>query len=98
MPVAETIALPGLEPRPVEPAPAAAPAKWPASLSDRIAAVRSALDGTGDTLDVEQVARRFKGARRADVAEILSSLGALGLAVGLDTPAGRRWRGTRVAA
>lgn len=96
-PAAETIALPGLEPRPVEPAPAVT-AKWPASLSDRIAAVRSALDGSGDTLDVEQVARRFKGARRADVAEILASLTALGLAVCLDTTAGRCWRGTRASA
>jgi hypothetical protein len=96
-PVAETIALPGLEVvRPIE--PVATAAKWPASLSDRIAAVRTALDTAPDTLDTEQVARRFKGARRADVAEILASLTALGLAVGLDTSDGRRWRGVRSAA
>lgn len=95
-PAAEAPELPGLEvARPVE--VAATVSKWPASLSDRIAAVRAALDGSTGALDTEAVARRFKGARRADVAEILESLTALGLAVGLDTAAGRRWRGTRAA-
>ncbi len=73
-------------------------AKWPATLSDRITAVREALGGTDEAVGVEQVARRFKGARRADVEAILESLSALGIAVSLDAGKGRRWLRMRAAA
>ncbi len=73
-------------------------AKWPATLSDRITAVREALGTTDEAVGVEQVARRFKGARRADVAAILESLSALGIAVSLDAGNGRRWMRMRAAA
>lgn len=75
-----------------------APAKWPATLSDRITAVREALSRSDDAMGVEQVARRFKGARRADVQTILESLSALGIAVSLDAGKGRRWMRARAAA
>ena len=75
-----------------------APAKWPATLSDRITAVRESLARSDEALGVEQVARRFKGARRADVEAILESLSALGIAVSLDAGKGRRWMRARAAA
>jgi hypothetical protein len=74
-----------------------APAKWPATLSDRITAVREALAG-GEMFGVEDVARRFKGARRSDVEAILESLSALGIAISLDAGKGRRWMRARAAA
>lgn len=73
-------------------------AKWPLTLSDRITAVREALGSGDEALGVEQVSRRFKGARRADVEAILDSLSALGIAVALDAGKGRRWTRARVAA
>lgn len=73
-------------------------AKWPLTLSDRITAVREALARTDEAIGVEQVARRFKGARRADVEAILESLSALGIAVSLDAGKGRRWMRMRAAA
>ena len=73
-PIAENLPIPGLEVLPtVEPIVASA-AKWSASLSDRIAAIRGALDAGSDALDAEQVSRRFKGASRTDFAEILDSV------------------------
>jgi hypothetical protein len=75
-----------------------APAKWPATLSDRITAVREALARCVDAVGVEDIARRFKGARRSDVAAILESLSALGIAVSLDAGKGRRWQRARAAA
>ncbi len=92
-PEPEALTLPGLDSdTPAVATGAAEPAKWPATLSDRIAAVRSVLDTSAEALDTEAVARRFKSARRGEVTEILDSLAALGLALVLDTPAGRRWR------
>jgi hypothetical protein len=76
----------------------AAVAKWPSTLSDRVTAIREALDRAEESLGVEQVARRFKGARRADVEAILESLSALGIALVLDAGNGRRWRRARAAA
>lgn len=38
--------------------------KWPASLSDRIAAGRAARDGAAEAGDTEDIARRYKGACR----------------------------------
>ncbi len=64
-------------------------------MSGRLAAVREALDAATDAADTERIARRFTGARRAEVADILAGLAALGLALSLDTPEGRRWRAAR---
>lgn len=93
----EVLALPGLQPARAETV-AEAETKWPKSLSERVAAVRAVLEGSSDALDREAVASSFKGARRADVGEILESLAALGLVVALDTPDGRRWQVVRRAA
>lgn len=54
---------------------------WAPSLPERVQAVRGVLLDTPGSLDVEGVATRFKGARRADVAEILQTLVALGQAM-----------------
>lgn len=89
-----SLGLPGVTPEIED----TALAKWPATLSDRITAVREALARTDEALGVEQVARRFKGARRADVEAILESLSALGMAVSLDAGKGRRWIRARAAA
>jgi hypothetical protein len=89
-----SLGLPGVTPEIED----VALAKWPATLSDRITAVREALARTDEALGVEQVARRFKGARRSDVEAILESLSALGIAVALDAGKGRRWMRARAAA
>ena len=75
-----------------------APAKWPATLADRITAIREALGRSDEAIGVEQVSRRFKGARRSDVEAILESLSALGIALALDAGKGRRWMRARAAA
>ncbi len=49
---------------------------WPSALKDRTFAVREAVAGGAFTLDA--VASRFTGARRADVADVLEALAALG--------------------
>lgn len=49
---------------------------WPSALRDRAEAVREAVAGGASTLDA--VASRFTGARRADVADVLDALAALG--------------------
>lgn len=89
-----TLGLPGVVSEEID----AAVAKWPATLSDRITAVREALGRADEALGVEQVSRRFKGARRSDVEAILESLSALGIAVSLDAGKGRRWTRARAAA
>lgn len=50
---------------------------WPKALPLQVAFVRNALSDLGEG-DVEMVARRFKGARRKTVGDILESLAALG--------------------
>lgn len=96
-PTAEVLPLPGMD---IDKAPSVetAAAPWPKALSERIAAVRSVLEAGRDASGVEDVARGFKGARRGDVAEILDSLAALGIAVVMETPGGRRWQVVRRAA
>lgn len=89
-----SLGLPGVAPEEID----VALAKWPATLSDRITAVREALARSDEAMGVEQVARRFKGARRSDVEAILESLSALGIAVSLDAGKGRRWMRARAAA
>ncbi|MBM4369978.1 MAG: class I SAM-dependent DNA methyltransferase, partial [Deltaproteobacteria bacterium] len=77
-PEPEALPLPGLDAGAGTPgAGPSEPTKWPATLSDRIAAVRAVIDGSADAHEAESVARRFKAARRADVSDILDSLAAL---------------------
>jgi hypothetical protein len=64
---------------------------WPKKLFERIAAVRGVL-AQGASWTVPEVARMFKGAKRADVEEVLTGLAALGLAVSFEVDGVRRWR------
>jgi hypothetical protein len=73
------------------PVAGAAVASWPRSLPERVAAIHELLAEGGDWT-VEQVARRFRRARRRDVLEVLSSLAALGLAVRFSADSELRWR------
>ena len=61
-------------------AAAAAPEPWPAETKGRALAVRRVLREAERPLTVEAVARRFKGARRAAVADLLDTLAELGQA------------------
>lgn len=68
---------------------------WPRELREQVSAVRdlftaSQRDGAGRT--VQDVARAFRGARRAEVASVLDALASLGILLSFDSPAGRRWR------
>lgn len=95
-PTQETIAL-ELEDREAAPAPAKKQTlpTWPKELREQVASVRELVTVGGRaqrTWSTEEVARAFKGSRRADVASVLEALGALGLILGFDTPAGRMWR------
>ncbi|MEM1117325.1 MAG: DNA methyltransferase, partial [Bacteroidota bacterium] len=68
------VAVPEAEPA------AAAPAPWPAATKDRARAVRRVLREADRPLSVEAVRGRFKGARRATVADLLETLAELGQA------------------
>ncbi|MGZ8710871.1 MAG: class I SAM-dependent DNA methyltransferase, partial [Thermoanaerobaculia bacterium] len=68
---------------------------WPKELRDQVAAVRDLVTSDGrspKTWSAEDVARTFKGSRRADVASVLDALGALGIVVAFGTGAERRWK------
>jgi hypothetical protein len=65
---------------------------WPASLPERIAAVRDVVMRSTRAWDVDSVAKSFKRARKSDVEAVLESLAALGLLLAYDLPDGRRWR------
>jgi len=58
-------------------------ASWPKTLPDQIAAVREALEASGQATP-EQIARRFKRARTTSVQPLLESLAALGQATALE--------------
>jgi hypothetical protein len=78
-------------------APKAAP--WPKKLPERIAAVRDLVAGSRGAWTLAQVVATFGGAKRPDVAAVLESLAALGIVVGYDAGAERRYRAAaRVAA
>jgi hypothetical protein len=72
----------------------AAPAvrQWPRSLPEQIAAVRDLVVGAPAAWKVADVAASFRRAPRADVAEVLDSLAALGLLAAFDQGGQRRWR------
>jgi hypothetical protein len=68
---------------------------WPKELRDQVAAVRDFVTSDGRAArswTSEDVARSFKGSRRNDVASVLEALAALGIVLGFDTAAGKRWR------
>lgn len=75
----------------------AAPASWPKKVLERIAAVRNLL-AQGASWSAAEVAKAFKGAKRADVEEVLAGLAALGLAVSFKVDGVRRWRAAGRAA
>ncbi|WP_171210825.1 class I SAM-dependent DNA methyltransferase [Ruegeria sp. HKCCA5426] len=64
-------------------AQSAAKTAWPKSLPDQIAAVRAALEASGEATP-EQIARKFSRARTSTVQPLLESLAALGQAVQTD--------------
>lgn len=72
--------------------PAASGRPWPKKLLERIAAVRAVVDEADTSLTVVEVAKAFKGAKRAEVEEVLQGLAALGLAVSFTGSGVRRWR------
>lgn len=65
---------------------------WPASLAERIAAVRDLVLRSSRPWTTEDVAKSFKRAKRTDIEAVLESLAALGLVLAYDLPDGRRWR------
>ena len=77
-------------------APAAATAAaWPKKLPEQIAAVRDLLTKGKAEWTVAEVAAAFKGAKKADVEEVLDSLAALGILATYETRTLRRWKPTR---
>lgn len=65
---------------------------WPKKVLERIAVVRAVLDEADVSFTVVEVAKAFKGAKRAEVEEVLQGLAALGLAVSFIGGGVRRWR------
>ena len=72
----------------------AAPTPWPKTWPERVQAV-DALIGCGGEWTAEQVARRFRGAVRKEVGQILEGLTALGLAGRLEVAGAKRWQSLR---
>jgi hypothetical protein len=67
---------------------------WPKELRDQVSAVRdlfttSQRDRASWT--AHEVARAFRGARRAEVASVLEALASLGILLSFETPGGRHW-------
>lgn len=74
----------------------AAAATWPKKLPEQIAAVRDLVAKGTAEWTVADVVAAFKGAKKADVEDVLDSLTALGLLAAFETRNTRRWRTTRV--
>ena len=70
---------------------------WPKDLPSRIGAVRTALEARRGAVDVEEIARAFSKAPRAEVASILQSLSLLGLARELQEESTVRWSAVSIA-
>ncbi|MCA9638048.1 MAG: hypothetical protein KC420_18595, partial [Myxococcales bacterium] len=88
------VAVPEPEAAPVVVAAAAKPGKWPKAFPERVALVRDVVlaSAADATFSVEEVARRFKRAKRDDVQAILETFVALGRLVSFEDPRGdRRW-------
>lgn len=86
------------EPDEAAPAAVAAAAAWPKKLPEQIAAVRDLVAKAAAEWTVAAVAAAFKGAKKADVEDVLDSLAALGIVAAYDTNGTRRWKSTRAAA
>nr|WP_206079417.1 class I SAM-dependent DNA methyltransferase [Polyangium spumosum] len=82
-----------------EETPAAASPKvkpWPKKLPEQIAAVRDRVGALRGAFTADDVAAGFKGAKKADVADLLDGLAALGVVVAMER--GKRWKVTRLRA
>jgi hypothetical protein len=80
-------------------APAGKPAAaWPKKLPEQIAAVRDLLTKSSAEWSLAEVAAAFKGAKRAEVEDVLDSLAALGIVAAYESRKTRRWKTTRTAA
>jgi hypothetical protein len=77
-----------------ESAPKAAPAAtaWPKKLPEQIAEIRDLVARTHESWTLDKVCAAFKGAKKADVEDVLESLEALGLLTGYTHHATRRWK------
>lgn len=75
----------------------ARPTAWPKDLPSRIGAVRVALESRRGAVGVEDIARAFTKAPRAEVASILQSLSLLGLAKEQKDGSDTRWSAVRLA-
>ena len=79
--------LPGTEA--AEPAPATEAVAWPKTQTERVTAVRDLVQKEGGVWTAEAVARRFKNAKRADVAAGLDAMAALSTLQREDGPPAR---------
>ncbi|MDI1444637.1 DNA methyltransferase [Polyangium sp. 6x1] len=79
---------PNEEEAPVAEAPKAK--AWPKKLPEQIAAVRDRLGTLRGAFTADDVAAGFKGAKRADVADLLDGLAAVGVVVAMER--GKRWK------
>lgn len=66
--------------------------KWPAKLPDQLRAVRDALAAGERSWSSDEVARSFKGAKRAAVESALEALAALGQLVAFEANGEKRWK------
>ncbi|WP_437875252.1 class I SAM-dependent DNA methyltransferase [Sorangium sp. So ce513] len=69
-------------------APKAKP--WPKKLAEQIAAVRDCLGTLRGAFTVDAITASFKGAKKADVADLLDGLAAVGVVVSVEH--GERWK------
>ncbi|HEX8254679.1 MAG TPA: DNA methyltransferase [Thermoanaerobaculia bacterium] len=82
-------------PVPAEAAAARELPPWPKTLRDQVSAVRNlfiASQRGRASWTAEEVARAFRGARRAEVASVVEALASLGILLSFDTVSGRQWR------
>lgn len=82
-------------PVPTEEAAARDLPPWPKALRDQVSAVRNlfvASQRYRASWTAEEVARAFRGARRAEVAAVVEALASLGILLSFDTASGRQWR------
>ena len=80
------------------PAAATAAPAWPKKLAEQIAAIRDLVahtHGNQDAWTIDKVCAAFKGAKKADVEEVLESLEALGLLTGYTHKSTRRWKAAK---
>ncbi len=86
------------EPEEAAPPAATTATAWPKKLAEQIAAVRDLLTKGAAEWTVAEIAAAFKGAKKADVEEVLDSLAVLGILATYDAGGTRRWKPTRPAA